>query len=340
MLCFTELLMEQKVYPCLLCWGTATASFTAPVGRKAVTAQGSADRAVFALEIPDLKFLLCSLHFLFWGGSSGSTGEELRSLQSPPSSPDFVLSISGVECPAGPHCGWLFPALFLWWAPCPESFYSSPRLPLPPFSDFRIPQCLYCAAHLPWPWLWWCARMHHQARLCVAFLLAAVCLKTPFFPPFPVFSVTPLLSAVPLRPLHQSGIGYCPVSRLVRICSLSSCRQELFSRQRRGTDTTILWTSCVISAQKSSSSSMCKVEGNCSSGGIWGALTLPGCCFGSSLQPTMDFKLLWPGSELLPYLTKGRVSHSWDMAVKWKFFGARIIIIVKTKPGLSLLFDK
>lgn len=104
-----------------------------------------------------------------------------------PSSLGFVLSISDMECPAGPHRGWLFPALFLWWAPCPESFYSSPWLSLPLFSDFRIPQCLYCAAHLPWPWLWCCAQMHHQAWLCVAFLLPAVCLKTPFFSPFPVF---------------------------------------------------------------------------------------------------------------------------------------------------------
>lgn len=65
MLCFTELLMEQKVYLCLLCWGTATASFTIAVVRNAGTAQGSADTAVLALEIPNLKLLLCSLHFLF-----------------------------------------------------------------------------------------------------------------------------------------------------------------------------------------------------------------------------------------------------------------------------------
>lgn len=65
MLCFTELLMEQKVYLCLLCWGTATTSFTIPIREKAVTAQGSADREVLALEIPNLRLLLCSLHFLF-----------------------------------------------------------------------------------------------------------------------------------------------------------------------------------------------------------------------------------------------------------------------------------
>lgn len=56
-----------------------------------------------------------------------------------------------------------------------------------------------------------------------------------------------------------------PISRLVRICSLLSCHQGFFSRHSRGIDTTILWTSCVISAQKSSSSSMCKVEDNSSS---------------------------------------------------------------------------
>lgn len=90
-----------------------------------------------------------------------------------------------MECPAGPHCGWLFPALFLWWAPCPESFYSSPWLSLPLFSDFGIPQCLFCAAHLPWPWLWWRAQTHHQA-LCGFSALSSLS-QNPFFPPFPVF---------------------------------------------------------------------------------------------------------------------------------------------------------
>lgn len=45
---------------CLLCWGTATTSFTIPVRRKAVTTQGSAE---LALEILNLKLLLFSLHF-------------------------------------------------------------------------------------------------------------------------------------------------------------------------------------------------------------------------------------------------------------------------------------
>lgn len=102
------------------------------------------------------------------------------------------------------------------------------------------------------------------ARLCVAFLLSAVCLKPPFFPPFLCFChSTALCSASQTTSLEWHQL--LSVSRLVRICSHSSCHHELFSRHSGGIDTTILWTSCVISAQKSSSSSMCKVEDNCSS---------------------------------------------------------------------------
>lgn len=114
----------------------------------------------------------------------------------------------------------------------------------------------------------------------------------PSFSPLPVFlSSAALCSASQTTSLEWHRL--LPDSRLVRICSHSSCRQELFSWHSRGTDTTILWTSCVISAQKSSSSSICKVEDNCSSLGSQElCLTHPGCCFGSSLQPTMDFQLL------------------------------------------------
>lgn len=128
--------------------------------------------------------------------------------------------------------------------------------------------------------------------------------QNPFFPPFLCFCHSAALrSASQTTSLEWHRL--LPVSRLVRISSHSSCCQELFSRHSRGIDTTILWTSCVISSQKSSSSSMYKVEDNCSSLGSGELrLTHPGCCFGSSLQPTMDFKLLWPGSELFPYLTE------------------------------------
>lgn len=116
--------------------------------------------------------------------------------------------------------------------------------------------------------------------------------QNPLFPPFLCFCHSAALcSASQTTSLEWHRL--LPDSRLVRICSHSSCRQELFSWHSRGTDTTILWTSCVISAQKSSSSSICKVEDNCSSLGSQElCLTHPGCCFGSSLQPTMDFQLL------------------------------------------------
>lgn len=114
----------------------------------------------------------------------------------------------------------------------------------------------------------------------------------PLFSPFLCFChSTALCSASQTTSLEWHRL--LPVSRLVRICSHSSCRQELFSRHSRGIDTTILWTSCVISSQKSSSSSICKVEDNCSSLGSGElCLTHPGRCFGISLWPTMDFKLL------------------------------------------------
>lgn len=105
---FSELLTEQKVYLCLLCWGTATTFFTVPIKRESVTAQGSANKPVLASENPNLKLLLRFLHFLFWNISSGSANEALRSLQSPPSSLVFVLSILDMECPAGPQHGWVF----------------------------------------------------------------------------------------------------------------------------------------------------------------------------------------------------------------------------------------
>lgn len=170
----------------------------------------------------------------------------------------FVLSISDMEYPAGPQCGWLFPVLFVPWALCPELFYSSPWLSLPPFSDFKISQCLYCAAHLPWLWLWWCAQIHLQAQCCGFSLLPAVCLKAPFSPPSCV-SVALLLSAVLLRPLHQWH-RLLLISRLVKICSHASCHQELDSKCSRGINTGILWTSCFISPKERGSNGMCKFE--------------------------------------------------------------------------------
>lgn len=83
---FSELLTEQKVYLCLLCCGTATKSFTIPIEREAAVAQGSVNKTVLASEKANLRLLLCFLHFLFWRDSSGSTNEELESLQSHPSS--------------------------------------------------------------------------------------------------------------------------------------------------------------------------------------------------------------------------------------------------------------
>lgn len=83
---FSELLTEQKVYLCLLCWGTATTSLTIPIEREAATAQGSANKTALASENANVRLLLCFLRFLYWRGSSGSTDEELESLQSHPSS--------------------------------------------------------------------------------------------------------------------------------------------------------------------------------------------------------------------------------------------------------------
>ena len=92
------------------------------------------------------------------------------------------------------------------------------------------------------------------------FLLPAFSLKTLFFP-LSCVSVTLLLSAVPLRPLHLSH-RLLPVSRLVKICSCSSCRQDLFSKYSKGIDTTILRAYCFISPQKRGSNTMCKLEEN------------------------------------------------------------------------------
>lgn len=90
---FSELLTEQKVYLCLLCWGTATTSLTIPTERETATAQGSANKTALASENTNFRLLLCFLHFLFWRGPSGSTDEELESLQSCPSiSVSFLAS--------------------------------------------------------------------------------------------------------------------------------------------------------------------------------------------------------------------------------------------------------
>lgn len=224
-----------------------------------------------------------------------------------------------MECPAGPRCGWLFPALFLWWAPCPESFYSSPRLSLPLFSDFRIPQCLYCAAHLPW--LWWCVWMHHQA-LC-GFSAHSSLSQNPFFPPFLYFChSTALCSASHTTSLEWHQL--LPVSRLGRVCSHSSCRQELFSRYRRGIDTTILWTSCVISAQKSSSS-MCKVEDHCSSLGS------------AELWPTQAAAL---GAVCSPQWILSSSDQAWSCyltQVEWVTDETRLLNVSSLGEGLSSL---
>lgn len=156
---------------------------------------------------------------------------------------------------------------------------------------------LYCSSSLALA-LVVCLNASPGPALC-GFSARSSLSQNPFFPPFLSFChSTALCSASQTTSLEWHRLLL--VSRLVRICSLSSCRQELFSRHSRGIDTAILWTSCVISAQKSSSSSMCKVEDNHSalgSGELWPTQA-------AALQPTMDFKLLWPGSELLPYLTK------------------------------------
>lgn len=298
--CFTELLMEQEVYLCLLCWGTATASFTIPIGRKAVTEQGSANRAALALEIPNLKLLLCSLHFLFWRGSSGSTSKELRSLQSPPACWVSFLASRAWSALLVLTAGGFSPALFLWWAPCPESFYSSPWLSLPLFSDFGIPQCLYCAAHLPWPW--WCARMHRQA-VCGFSALSSVS-QTPFFSPFPVF----LSLHCSLQCLSDHFIRVAPVIVRFKTC------EDLFTlflpswafqqTQWRNWHHHSLDFLCHLSPEKQQQQHV-QGWGQLQLSGLWGVLSPhPGCCFGSSLQPMMDFKLLWPGLEPLPYLTQ------------------------------------
>lgn len=129
----------------------------------------------------------------------------------------------------------------------------------------------------------------------VFFLLTAVCLKTLFFLPLPVF----LSLRYSLRCLLDHFIGghrLLPVSSLAKICSCSSCHQELFSKYSKGIDTTILWTFCFISPQKRSGNSMCKLEENQSClGSAEVCLTHPGCYFRSILQPVVDFRLLWPG---------------------------------------------
>lgn len=305
MLCFTELLMEQKVYLCLLCWGTATTSFTIPIRGKAVTAQGSADREVLALEIPNLRLLLCSLHFLFWRGSSGSTeqGSSSGPCSEPPTrwvsfsasrawSALLVLTTGGFSL----HCsrGGL---------PAQNRFTH--------LHDCHCPLSLILGSHnvftvlLIFPGPGGLPECITSPALCGISARSSLS-QSPFFPPFLCFChSSALCSASQTTSLEWHRL--LPISRLGRICSRSSCPQELFSRHSRGIDTTILWSSCVISAQKSSSSSsMCKVEDNCSSLGSGQPWPTQAAALGAVCSPGILSSYDQARSCYLtqPYLTK------------------------------------
>lgn len=294
---FSELLTEQKVYLCLLCWGTATTSLTIPIEREAATAQGSANKTALASENANVRLLLCFLRFLYWKGSSGSTDEELESLQSHPSSLVSFLASRTWDVLLDLTAGGFFPV-----HSCSGLYAQSCFTHL---HDCQCPLSLILRSHnvftvlliFPgWEGATALVRCQNSSPGPVLWFFSAhsSLSQNLFFPPSCV-SVTLLLSAVLLRPLHQWH-RLLPVSRLGKICSHASCRQELFSKNSKGIDTEILWTSCFISPQKRGSNGMCKLEENWGSLGS-GELHLihPGCCFRSSLQPMIDSKLLWPG---------------------------------------------
>lgn len=155
-----------------------------------------------ASENPNLKLLHHLLHFLFWRVSSGSTNEELRSLQSPPSSLGFVLSILDMECPAGPQCGWFFSLH----CSCSGLYAQSHFTHL---HDCHCPLSLILGSHnvftvlLIFPGSGSGGVPKCVSRPGSVFFSAHSSLsQNPVFSTPPCASVTSLLSVVPLRPLH------------------------------------------------------------------------------------------------------------------------------------------
>lgn len=274
-----------------------------PWKKSCVTAQGSADRAVLALEIPNLKLLLCSLHFLFWRGSSGSTGEELQSLQSPPArrvsfwasltwSALLVLTVGGSSL----HCSCDgLPAqnrfTHLHDCHCPFSLILGSHnvftvlLIFPGPGSGVVPECITRPGSV---WLF-CSQQSVSKPL--------------FFPSFPVF--LSLLCSLQCLSDH--------FTRVASVISHFKTCEDLFTpflpsgifqqTQQRNWHHHSLDFLCHLSPEKQQQQHVWG-WGQQQLSGLWGALTHPGCCFGNNLQPTMDFKFLWPCSELLPYLTK------------------------------------
>lgn len=206
-----------------------------------------------------------------------------------------------------------FPALFLWWALCPESFYSSPWLSLLPFSDFRIPQCLYCAAHLLC--LWWCAQICLQAWLCF-FSAHSSLSQNPFFPPSSCVSVTSLLSAVPLRPLYWWApviARFKPCKDLFMLFLPSGAFQQIQSRNWHHNSLDFLLH---LTPEKKRQQYV----------QAWGEPKLPGLCRGLSRTPRLllqeqsaardGFQAPVTRLVAIALLDTGRVSHRWDMPLK------------------------
>lgn len=127
--------------------------------------------------------------------------------------------------------------------------------------------------------------------------------QNPFFVPFPVF----LSLHCSLQCLSDHFIGVASVIARFKTCedlfTLFLPSGAFLQTQQRNWHHHSLHFLCHLSPEKQQQH--VQSWGQRQLSGLWGALTHPGCCcFGSSLQPTIDFKLLWPGSELLPYLTK------------------------------------